>query len=280
MSAVAITVLPAPGGATSTPVSCAAIALTAARCGDVRVPAKVAEIGVPGLRSSRTVTSAPVASISSTTAVQATSREQQSMAGVLVAGDDARRLVCRQSRAFALEELRVGEGGCSPQAVAEICRHPGDGNLDASRQADLDRARRCGRQRTRARASLRDGGLGQAQRPAGTFGVDCDLFGLLAVQPLNTGEIDPLIGVRLEVLAEEDGAGVGAARVLQRQRDEVAETAGRHRVLVGEQAVIGGHRDRPAAHRTRQQQRADGPRHARGHRSREQHPQVRAVAGA
>jgi hypothetical protein len=66
ISAVAITVLPAPGGAARTPVSWTAIASTAACWTLVSVPANVSEIAAPSLRSSVTVTSAPLDSISST----------------------------------------------------------------------------------------------------------------------------------------------------------------------------------------------------------------------
>ena len=45
--------------------------------------------------------------------LQTSAGEEQAIAGVLVAGDDARRLVCRQPRALALEELGVGEGSGS-----------------------------------------------------------------------------------------------------------------------------------------------------------------------
>ena len=156
---------------------------------------------------------------------------------------------------------------------------PATGNLDPPVNA-ISIALDVQRQLTRTHAGLRVGAPGQAERPAGAFRFGRDLLGLLAVQSLNAGEIDPLIRDRLEILAEEHRAAFGATSVLQRQRDQIAEPAGGHRVLVGEQPVIGGHRDRTATHRARQQQRADRARNAGGHRSREQDPQVRAVTRA
>jgi len=189
--------------------------------------------------------------------------------------------VRRQPRAFALEELWVRERRGAAESVAQVRRQLGDGDLDSSGQADLDRTRGSLRgQLTWVYARARGRAIGEAERPAGTLGVGRDLLGLLAAQSLNTGEVDPLIPARLEILAEEQCAAFGAAGVLQRQRDQVAEPACRHRVLVGKQPVIGGHRYRPTAHRARQQQRPDGARHSSGHRSREQHPQVRARSRA
>ena len=51
------------------------------------------------------------------------------------------------------------------------------------------------------------------------------------------GEELPLVGVRKEPVIDEDGITRLPRAVLQRERDEVAESAARERVLVGEESV-------------------------------------------
>jgi len=90
-----------------------------------------------------------------------------------------------------------------------------------------------------------------------------------------------LIGVRRESFVEEIRVARGASGVLERQRDEVAESSARHRVLIGEQTVVGAERDvMTPGHRLGEEEAAHLPSGGRGHWGVEEEPRVRAVAGA
>ncbi len=98
--------------------------------------------------------------------------------------------------------------------------------------------------------------------------------------PRQGGEIAPLVVVGLKRCVHEHGVPLLTRLVLKRQRDEVPETTARHGVLVGEEPVVRPHAElMPPGHRLREEIAAHLPGEARRHRSREEEPDVSAVAG-
>jgi hypothetical protein len=90
-----------------------------------------------------------------------------------------------------------------------------------------------------------------------------------------------LIGKRLEIVVDEHAVAAFARPSLQRECDEIAEAAARHRVLARKQPVVGIEADlRPAVHGPRQQHRREAACvEGRDGVGKEQ-PDVAAVAGA
>ena len=105
----------------------------------------------------------------------------------------------------------------------------------------------------------------------------------VARHALDRGEVRPTADRRegLELVVEKDRIALLPRFALERQGDEVPETAARHRVLVGEQAVVGVHGELMAAgHGLGDEVAAHPARRRRGDGSREEEPDVGAVARA
>ena len=95
------------------------------------------------------------------------------------------------------------------------------------------------------------------------------------------GEELPLIGMRNKLVIHEDGISPLARAVLKRESDEVAKSAARKRVLIGKEAVVRLHAQLVApAHRLGNEIAAHLAGGGRGHRCREEEPDVGPVAGA
>ena len=58
------------------------------------------------------------------------------------------------------------------------------------------------------------------------------------VDPLDGREERPLVGIGVEAGIEENGVPLLSWRMLERQRDQVAEPASGKRVLAGEEAIV------------------------------------------
>ena len=90
-----------------------------------------------------------------------------------------------------------------------------------------------------------------------------------------------MIRERLELLVDEDAVSLLAGLVLERQRDQVAEAAPGHRVLVWEETVVGLHAELvAAAHRLGDEVAAHPSRDVRVYRRGEEEPRVCAVPRA
>jgi hypothetical protein len=85
----------------------------------------------------------------------------------------------------------------------------------------------------------------------------------------------PLVGPRHKALVEKDAMTAFARTLLQRQRDEIAESALRQRVLIGKQPVVGVQADIGALlHGLGQEVRAEAPRERRRNRLLEEDPEM------
>src|SRR3989454_5538597 len=86
--------------------------------------------------------------------------------------------------------------------------------------------------------------------------------------------------MRNKLVIHEDGISPLARAVLKRESDEVAKSAARKRVLIGKEAVVRLHAHLVAsAHRLGDEIAAHLAGGGRGHRCREEEPDVGAVAG-
>ena len=95
------------------------------------------------------------------------------------------------------------------------------------------------------------------------------------------GEKPPLIGVWHELVVDEDRVAHLARTVLERQGNEIAESAPGQGVLVGEEAIVRSHAQLMAAtHRLGNEIAAHLARRGRSHRCREEERDMGAVAGA
>jgi hypothetical protein len=56
--------------------------------------------------------------------------------------------------------------------------------------------------------------------------------------PREGSEECPLVGVRIEIVVNEDGVPFFPRFLLEGEGDEIPESSCRHRVLVGEKAVV------------------------------------------
>src|SRR5262245_1695584 len=98
---------------------------------------------------------------------------------------------------------------------------------------------------------------------------------------MQRGQEHPLIGKRLELVVDEYAVAVLARPPLQRERDEIAEAAARHRVLARKQPVVGLEADLwPAVHGPRQQHRCEAAYLEGRDGVGTEQPDVAAVAGA
>jgi hypothetical protein len=175
---------------------------------------------------------------------------------VLRAANDPGLVPHRKAHGLRLVELGVLERGQADQAVGQRLRQSGLLEVHQVGQRDLQRGRH---------------GAGQAAgrwllptpRRGLVFAVDeCHVEGMTAARGAQdrgldvcgrhlgqAGQEGPLVIVGLQVAVDEDAAPAFAGRLLQRQGDEVAEAsdagaarprlAGRHRVLVRKQPVVG-----------------------------------------
>src|SRR5579872_3187667 len=85
--------------------------------------------------------------------------------------------------------------------------------------------------------------------------------------------------MRAEILIEEDAVAIFPRPILQRERDQVAETAGRHRILTREEAAVRTEADiRVTIHSCRHEERAKPPCLGRWHGLGEEYPRMRTVA--
>ncbi|MCY4377090.1 MAG: hypothetical protein OXC31_25310 [Spirochaetaceae bacterium] len=169
-----------------------------------------------------------------------------SHAAVLNASNVAR---VRKAHRLVAVELGILKCGQASEPVDQGGRETVPVDVHLIAHHDLDRLRQRvadgnvrlspGRRRQPRRLVLvhhRQSYAEYAAAPARFLGHVADLD---RCQTPDRGQVPPLVGMRLEVVVQEHAVAGLARRVLQRQRDEVAEPAGRHGVLTGKQAVVG-----------------------------------------
>jgi len=104
------------------------------------------------------------------------------------------------------------------------------------------------------------------------------------IRPIDFGstprnEESPLVGIRLEIVVDEDGVPFVPWFLLKREGDEISESACRHRVLVGEEAVVRRHPKLVAPrHRFRKQVAAHLPGDRGGNRTGKEEPGMGALS--
>lgn len=103
----------------------------------------------------------------------------------------------------------------------------------------------------------------------------------MGVQLLDARKKGPLVRPRGQVVVHKDAVPFVPRCLLQRQRNQVAESSLWHRVLIGEKAVVRIETDLgPTFHRFGEEVRSKPPGQGRGHRLLEEEPHVRALSGA
>ena len=215
---------------------------------------------------------------------------------ILRARDDPRRRRRREAHALPLVELGVLKGG---EALDLVQERRGDAVLRDEQTlgehrgyAGRHRARRTpnapssgGRARPRLRVLVVVCRLGRANaedRPRDGR-IAGDPFDRSGVDPPNGREDGPLlvVGVGVHLVVEEDRVALLPRAVLKGQRDEVAETCARHRVLARKEPVVRVHAELVTRrHRLRDEVAAHFACGPRGDGLREEEPDVRAVAGS
>ena len=230
--------------------------------------------------------------------VQASPRQPDVVRMKFGAGDDARLAEGGQPHRLGAVELRVLERGEAHEPRHQRRRELGAVDVDPVREHGLDAVRERPGDRFRVAASRRRqqprlvGVLVLDRHPhaehAGTAGLGLGDEGRDRgpIQAPNRRQEGPLVVERAEIVVDEQAVALLAGAPLQRQGDQVAEAAGRHGVLAGEEPVVGGEADlRPALHRLGDQHGAKLPRLARGdaarrRRSRRARPRPSGTARA
>ena len=221
--------------------------------------------------------------------IEASARQGHVVRQQFGAADDAGSAEGRQAHRLVAVELGILECGQTGEPVDQGGRETAPVDVHLIAQHDLDRLRQQAadgnirlsprRRRQPRRLVLihdRQSYAEYATAPARFLGHVADLDRRHAP---DRGQEPPLVGMRLEVVVQEHAVARLAWRVLQRQRDEVAEPAGRHGVLAGKQAVVGLEPDvRVPFHRLGEEPSAETPSRRRGNRIGEEDPHVTAPA--
>ena len=214
------------------------------------------------------------------------------MREVLCASDDARRAVGRKSQRLSLVELRVLERRKPQQPVAQPGRQAllGDVDLVAEHQLDRLREHACdGRHRWASRGRQAPGLMlvillrrqAHTEDAALSLGRLNGPLDLLPTEPVQACEEGPLIRPGIEIGVEKDAVSPLPRLFLQRQRDQAAEAALRHRILARKKAVVRVEAElRPLLHRLGEHVRAEAAGERRRNRLLEEEPQMRAQPGA
>lgn len=212
---------------------------------------------------------------------------------LLEAPDGPRRPPGREPHRLPLVELRVVEGRESLDPMHERRRQPVDCHVQPLRENGSNRwweRREKSRSRRSAGGWPRPGrGVGLlvrhvevgAQHAPRPHGLRREFVDAAGSDPFDRRQEGLLIRVRRQSRVEKLRVARRTSGVLERQRDEVAEAPARHRVLIGEQAVVGAERDlMTPGHRLGEEEAAHPPSDGRSHWGVEEEPRVRAVARA
>ena len=222
--------------------------------------------------------------------IERTSRQGQMGGEVLGAVDHPRFVARPQTHRLGPVELGIGERCQAPQPADECRRkidrgdeHPVSNdhlNRSGQRSGDPRLDSSPGRRQVPGAIGLLIGfeprGVDPQNRP-GAGGLAHNAFAIRSREPAYRGQVSPLVGEGLEVAIQEDGVVLPPGQPLQWQRDQVAESALGHRVLAGEQPVVGGETylvavvDRLGQHGAPEVARDRG-----GHRAVEEDPDVAA----
>lgn len=120
-----------------------------------------------------------------------------------------------------------------------------------------------------------------AQDSPALLGFADDAFDLCPPYLAHAGEKRPLVGPRHEAVVQEHAVAQLARPFLQRQGDEVAEPAARHRVLTWKEPVVRIQADIGAGfHGFRQQVRPEPSCHCSRQSRLEEEPDVAALPGS
>ena len=209
----------------------------------------------------------------------------------LRAADDARDAEGRQAHPLGAVELGILKRGEAGQPIDEGGGQPGAVDVYLVAEHHLDGlgqgagygclrsppGRRC-KPRGFVFLHHRQAYSDYAPAPSRFVGQVGDLGGGHAS---DRRQVPPLVGMWPEVGVEEYAVARQPWPVLQGQRDEIAESARRKRVLVGKQSVVGFEPDvRVPFHRLGKQPCSKAPSRRRRDRISEEDPHVAAVAGA
>ena len=207
----------------------------------------------------------------------------------LGAGDDARDAEGGASHRLGAVEGRVLEGRKTDEPVDQARRQAGARDVDLVAQNRVDPLRqRSGNlgQRPAPRRRRAPGLvvlLVERQTPPDNPALPAGLVGdggrLVQGETAQRRQERPLVGMGIETVVQEDAVAALPWAALQRQRNEIAEAAGRHGVLAREEPVVGLEPDiRVELHRLGDQMGAETAREGGGHRLGEEDPDMRAIA--
>jgi len=214
------------------------------------------------------------------------------MGMVFRAGDDARLVVRGQPHRLRFVELRVLKCRDAKQSVPEARVQTLLGDVQLVAEDHLHRLRQCsdngrclvvtrGRRRPRLVVPVFLWRQPHAEDSAAPFRLLRDLLDLGAAHPAQAREERPLVGPWHECVIEEHAVALLSSALLQRQGNQVAKSALRHRVLVGKQAVVQIESNiRPALHRLRQQMRSEPSSQPGRDCTVEEDPDVSSATGA
>jgi len=201
--------------------------------------------------------------------VETASGKSDVMRVLFGAGDHSRFTVGGQPHRLRLVEFRILEGGDAEQAISQGWWQALSGDVDFVRQHEFQPGRQfaCNRRLFPAARWRRCPGFGltflgerkpDANHVPRAFGVAHQILDLRTADPCNRREKRPLIGVWIEIVIEEQAVAPLTRLLLQRQGDQVAESALRQSVLVGKEAVVRIQADvGPVLHRFRENQRTE-----------------------
>ena len=214
------------------------------------------------------------------------------MGMVFRAGDDARLVVRGQPHRLRFVELRVLKCRDAKQSVPEARVQTLLGDVQLVAEDHLHRLRQCsdngrclvvtrGRRRPRLVVPVFLWRQPHAEDSAAPFRLLRDLLHRGAAHLAHARKECPLVDPRYVRVIEEHAVALLSGALLQRQGNQIAESALRHRVLIWEQSVVRIQPDvRAALHGFGQQVRPESASLRGRDRTVEEDPDVSSVAGA
>ena len=222
--------------------------------------------------------------------VQTSPRKPDELRAILHVVDDSRRAVSGKAHGLRAVEFGVLKRRHAHQPGDDAGRKVLLRDVEAVAQHDLDRlGKGAGHRRVAGPARRRRLPRGRdeqivcfdrlhAQNAALLLRLGDERFRPACRHPAELREVRPLVGKRIEVGIDEHAVAGLSWPALQRQGDQVAESAVRQRVLAGKEPVIGTESEvGPLIHRLGEQQRAQPPRETRRHLGVEEQPDMTAV---
>ena len=220
-----------------------------------------------------------------------TPRERDMLGEQLGTRDHARLAKGRQPHRLSRVEFRILKGRETDQTIDERWRQGAPVDVHLIAQDHLDPLRHLAddrllgfspRRRSRPRLLIvvieRKA---HAQDPACGRRLVDKVGDLGSAHAPDARQECPLVLIRSQFIINEDAVAVLPGPALQRQRDQIAESASRHGVLAGKEPIIRiRNPSRPALHRLRHQMGTELARLGCRHGFREEDPDMTAIAGA